>query len=82
MKKALIPVLVLLLACNSNHQQADPSPNDLPGQPSSGSLSNQPETTSTNNNNAYNTTDTGASRGSIMDSSAGHTMSNRKDSAR
>jgi len=74
MKKMMIPIAVIVLAaCNSNN----PSGTGVEGPPDSTRNMTQADTTATTNNQAYNTTDTGASKGSLMDSSGEHTISNR-----
>lgn len=83
MKKAFLPVLAILFAaCNSDHTQSDPSPNNM-GTDSTRTM-NTPDSTPTTNNKAYNTTDTGMSRGGLTDSSGRHTLGNatQKDSTR
>ena len=73
MKKLLIPSLVLLLlACNNSSSGGT----EANSKTDSAQIPNQSDTTPTTNNKAYNTTDTGLSRGSVMDSSGRHTMTN------
>jgi hypothetical protein len=81
MKKMIIPIAIILLAaCNSNN----PSGAGVEGPADSTRTMTRDDSTATTNNQAYNTTDTGASKGGLMDSSGEHTISNRnknKDSA-
>ena len=81
MKKMIIPIAIILLAaCNSNN----PSGAGVEGPADSTRTMTRDDSTATTTNQAYNTTDTGASKGGLMDSSGEHTISNRnknKDSA-
>lgn len=73
MKKMIIPIAAIVLAaCNSNN----PSGAGVEGPPDSTRNMTMADTTATTNNQAYNTTDTGASKGSITDSSGQHTIGN------
>lgn len=73
MKKMIIPMAIILLAaCNSNN----PSGAGVEGPADSTRTMTRDDSTVTTNNQAYNTTDTGASKGSITDSSGQHTMGN------
>ncbi len=79
MKKIGIAALIVisLAACNSNTGNSSEGNNAGMNGTDTSRTPRIGDTTPTSNDNAYNTTDTGLSKGGMLDSSGKHTMMNQ-----